>query len=140
MTFEAIDGGLNVPDHPDWSLLFSADQERAAAARHWSAITAAMRGADTLSAANGAAIKRLVTAAIVYERASVAVMRDGAIRRVRGVDRKNPNWMVMRQASEMCSSLEGELGLSPAKRSRAGKVARNARKQTAADGYLRPIK
>src|ERR1700682_5379969 len=34
----------------------------------------------------------------------------------------------MRQASEMCSILEGELGLSPAKRGRVGKVTRTARK------------
>ena len=140
MTFEAIDGGLNVPDQPDWNLVFDVDQERATAARYWSTIVATMRAAETLSEANGAAIKRLVIAEIVYDRASKAVMRDGAIRRVKGVDRKNPNWMVMRQASEMCSGLEGELGLSPAKRSRAGKVVRSGRKQTAADRFLRPVK
>jgi phage terminase small subunit len=140
MTFETIEGGLGLPEQPDWRLLFSASAECATAARYWSGIVAAMRAADTVSEANGTAIKRLVIAEIVYDRASAAVMRDGAIRRVKGVDRKNPNWMVMRQASEMCSGLEGELGLSPAKRSRAGKVARKSRGRTAADGYLRPVK
>ena len=141
MSFEAIEGGRDLPEQPDWHLLFSATDECAAAVRHWTCVVAAMREADTISKANGASVKRLVLAQIVYDRAALAVMRDGAIRRVKSVDRKNPNFMVMRQASEMCSSLEGELGLSPAKRSRAGKVARTARKLSpAANKYLRPVK
>jgi phage terminase small subunit len=116
MTFEAIDGDHDLPEHPDWQLLFSVTNECAAAVRHWTCIVAAMRAADTIGRANGASIKRLVLAQIVYDRAALAVMRDGAIRRVKSVDRKNPNWMVMKQASEMCAVLEAELGLSPAKR------------------------
>lgn len=140
MTFKAIDGGIGLPDQPDWRLLFSVPDECASAERSWSRIITSMRAADTVSEANGAAIKRLVIAGILYDRASTAVMRDGAIRRVKGVDRKNPNWMVMRQASEMCSQLEGELGLSPAKRSRVGKAARPARARTEADRYLKPVR
>jgi P27 family predicted phage terminase small subunit len=140
MTFETIDGDRDLPEQPDWQLLFSATAEYAAAVRHWTCVVAAMRAADTISRANGASVKRLVLAQIVYDRAALAVMRDGAIRRVKSVDRKNPSWMVMRQASEMCSALEAELGLSPAKRSRVGKVARSVRRRTAADTYLRPVK
>jgi P27 family predicted phage terminase small subunit len=140
MTFETIDGGIGLPKQPDWQLLFNAADECASAESYWSRIVTSMRGADTVSEANGAAIKRLVIAGILYDRASAAVMRDGAIRRVKGVDRKNPSWMVMRQAAEMCSQLEGELGLSPAKRSRVGKVARSPRKRTAADAYLKPVR
>ena len=140
MAFDLMEGGAGTPEQPDWQQLFSGTDECAAAAAYWSTVVATMRAAETLSTANGHAIKRLVVAAIVYDRASKAVMRDGAIRRVKGVDRKNPNWMVMRQASEMCSSLEGDLGLSPAKRSRAGKVPRKQRQRTAADEYLRPVK
>jgi P27 family predicted phage terminase small subunit len=140
MSFEAIEGDRDLPEQPNWRLLFSVVDECAAAAKHWTVIVAAMRVADTISRANGASIKRLVLAQIVYDRAALAVMREGAIRRVKSVDRKNPNFMVMRQASEMCSALEAELGLSPAKRNRVGKVARPARQRTAADTYLRPVK
>jgi P27 family predicted phage terminase small subunit len=139
MTFEAIDGDRDLPEHPDWQLLFSATDECAAAVRHWTCVVAAMRAVDTINPVNGASIKRLVLAQIVYDRAALAVMRDGAIRRVKSVDRKNPNWMVMRQASEMCAALEAELGLSPAKRGRVGKVSRPPRR-TGADTYLRPVK
>jgi phage terminase small subunit len=140
MTFEAIDGGLNLPEQPDWGLQFDSVEECTAATQYWSKIIEAMRAADTASRANGHAIARLVVFQILYDRASTAVARDGAIRRVKGVDRKNPQLMVMRQASEMCSGLEGELGLSPVKRGRAGKVARRARRGTAADEFLRPVK
>jgi hypothetical protein len=139
MTFEAIDGGDGTPEQPDWCLLFSGADECAAATAHWSTITSAMRAAETLSVANGHAIKRLVVAAIVYDRASAAVGRDGAIRRIRGVDRKNPQWMLMKQSAEMCAGIEAELGLPPMRRGRVGKVTRKSRR-TAADGYLRPVK
>src|ERR1700682_61830 len=95
MSFEAIEGGRDLPEQPDWHLLFSATDECAAAVRHWTCVVAAMRAADTISRANGASVKRLVLAQIVYDRAALAVMRDGAIRRVKSVDRKNPNWMVI---------------------------------------------
>jgi P27 family predicted phage terminase small subunit len=139
MTFEAIDGGNGTPEQPAWQLFFSDANECGAAAAYWSTIVATMRAAETLSAANGHAIKRLVVAAIVYDRAAAAVARDGAIRRVKGVDRENPQWMVVKQAAEVCAGLEAELGLSPARRGRAGKVSR-APRRIGADAYLRPVK
>lgn len=139
MTFEAIDGGNGAPEQPAWQLTFSDTSECAAAAAYWSTITTTMRMAETLSAANGHAIRRLVVAAIVYDRAAAAVARDGAIRRVKGVDRKNPQWMVLKQSAEVCAGLEAELGLTPARRSRAGKVSRKPRR-LGADAYLRPVR
>jgi phage terminase small subunit len=139
MTFEAFDGGLNLPEQPDWGLRFDSAEECMAAAQYWCWIIEAMRAADTVNRANGPAIARLVVFQIVYDRASTAVARDGAIRKVRGIDRKNPNLMAMRQASEVCSSLEAELSLSPLKRRRAGKVARRIFRRTPADEFL-PIK
>jgi hypothetical protein len=139
MTFEAIDGGDGTPEQPDWCLLFSGADECAAATAHWSTITSAMRAAETLSVANGHAIKRLVIAQIVFDRACAAVARDGAVRRVKGVDRRNPQWMLVKQSAEMCAGIEAELGLPPVRRGRVGKVARKPHR-TAADGYLRPVK
>ncbi|WMT78855.1 P27 family phage terminase small subunit [Bradyrhizobium sp. Ash2021] len=136
MAFETIDGG---PDEPDWLLSLTAEGERSAARKHWAAITAAMRTADTITAANGHAIGRLVIAQTVFDRASAAVARDGAVRRVKGVDRRNPHWMIMKQANELCSELEGQLGLSPRTRHRVGRVVRGVRR-SAADKYLRPVK
>jgi phage terminase small subunit len=140
MTFEAIDGGDGTPEQPDWCLLFSGPDECAVAAAYWSTIVATMRAAETLSTANGHAIKRLVVTAIVYDRASAAVARDGAVRRVKGVDRKSPQWALMKQSAEMCAGIEAELGLPPVRRARVGKVPRKQRQRTAADGYLRPVK
>jgi P27 family predicted phage terminase small subunit len=140
MAFEAIDGGLGIPEQPDWGLLFSSAQECATAAGYWSKIVTEMRAAETISGANGHAIERLVTAQVVYDRASAAVASQGAVRRIKGVERKNPNWIIARQSSELCSSLEAELGLSPAKRSRVAKVARRARRPAAADEFLRPVR
>ena len=139
MTFETIDGGDGTPEQPGWQLLFTSPDECAAAAAYWSTITSTMRAAETLSVANGHAIKRLVIGAIVYDRASAAVVRDGAIRRVKGVDRKNPQWMLMKQSAEMCACIEAELGMPPARRGRVGKVIRKPRRLTA-DGYLKPVK
>jgi P27 family predicted phage terminase small subunit len=139
MAFETIDGGSGAPEQPAWQLLFSGADECAAAQSYWSTIVATMRAAETLSVANGHAIKRLVVAAIVYDRASAAVARDGAVRRVKGVDRKSPQWALMKQSAEMCARIEAELGLPPVRRGRVGKVTRKSRR-TAADGYLRPVK
>jgi hypothetical protein len=108
--------------------------ECGAAAGHWSNIVNAMRSAETLSVANGHAIKRLVIAQIVFDRACAAVARDGAVRRV------NPQRMLVKQSAEMCAGIEAELGLPPVRRARVGKVPRKQRQRTAADGYLRPIK
>jgi phage terminase small subunit len=138
MAFDLMEGGAGTPEQPDWQQLFSDTAECAAAAAYWSTVVATMRAAETLSTANGHAIKRLVVAAIVYDRASAAVARDGAVRRVKGVDRKSPQWALMKQSAEMCAGIEAELGLPPVRRGRVGKVTRKSRR-TAADGYLKPV-
>jgi hypothetical protein len=132
--FDVIEGGDGTPQQPNWQLLFSDAGECGAAAGHWSNIVNAMRSAETLSVANGHAIKRLVIAQIVFDRACAAVARDGAVRRV------NPQRMLVKQSAEMCAGIEAELGLPPVRRARVGKVPRKQRQRTAADGYLRPIK
>ncbi|SIO51183.1 phage terminase, small subunit, putative, P27 family [Bradyrhizobium erythrophlei] len=138
--FDVIDGGDGTPQQPKWQLLFSDAGECGAAAGHWSNIVNAMRSAETLSVANGHAIKRLVIGQIVFDRACAAVARDGAVRRVKGVDRRNPQWMLVKQSAELCAGIEAELGLPPARRARVGKVPRKQRQRTAADGYPRPVK
>lgn len=136
MTLETIEGG---PEEPNWLLTLTSEKERDEARKHWSVILNAMRAADTLAAANGHMVSRLVMAQIVFDRASAVVAREGAVRRVKGVDRRNPQWMILKQANELCSELEGQLGLSPRTRQRVGKVVRGPRR-SAADAYLRPVK
>jgi P27 family predicted phage terminase small subunit len=138
--FDVIEGGDGTPQQPNWQLLFSDAGECGAAAGHWSNIVNAMRSAETLSVANGHAIKRLVIAQIVFDRACAAVARDGAVRRVKGVDRRNPQWMLVKQSAELCAGIEADLGLPPVRRARVGKVSRKQRQRTAADEYLRPVK
>lgn len=138
MTFEAIaiDGG---PSEPDWPLLLTDPIEQSAARQHWLLICSVMRAAETLSAANGYMIRRLVLSQLIYDRAVVVVAREGAIRRTKGVDRRNPHWLLLKQANDLCTELEQQLGLTPRTRHRVGKVARWPRRSDA-DTYLRPVK
>jgi P27 family predicted phage terminase small subunit len=124
---DVIEGGDGMPLEPDWSLLFSDANELTTAHEHWSTVVTTMRSAETLTVANGHAIKRLVLAQVVFDRACVAIARDGAVRRVKGVDRRNPQWMLARQSAEMAANIEAELGLPPSRRHRVGKAPRRCR-------------
>lgn len=140
MALEIIQGGEGVPLEPDWTKYFSDDLDLAFVREQWRSIVNEMRAAQTLSVANGHAIQRLVYARLEFDRCMRQVGEHGAVRKIKGVFRKNPSWIVMRQANDLCIAAESELGLSPAKRSRAGKVMRRARKPTAADEFLKPVK
>jgi cold shock CspA family protein len=85
---DVIDGGEGTPQQPNWQLLSSDVGECGAAAGHWSNIVNAMRSAETLSVANGHAIKRLVIAQIVFDRACAAVARV----RLK-IQRYRPTWL-----------------------------------------------
>jgi P27 family predicted phage terminase small subunit len=140
MTLDVIQGGDGTPQEPDWGLFFSDACECVTAREHWSTVVTTMRSAETLTVANGHAVKRLVLAQIVFDRACTAVARDGAVRRVKGVYRKNPQWMLVKQSAEMCAGIEAELGLAPSRRHRVGKAPRRKQQAQASDAYLKPVK
>jgi P27 family predicted phage terminase small subunit len=120
-------------------LLFSDVGECATAREHWSTVVTAMRTAETLTVANGHAVKRLVLAQVVFDRACAAVARDGGVRVVKGVYRRNPQWILAKQSAEMCAGIEAELGLPPSRRHRVGKAARRKQQARASDAYLKPV-
>jgi P27 family predicted phage terminase small subunit len=135
-----VEGGDGMPKEPDWQGFLSDDLDLEFVRNQWRSITNTMRDASTISVANGHAIMRLVYARLEFDRAMRMVAEHGAVRKIKGVQRKSPAWALVKQANEICVSLESELCLSPAKRGRAGKVDRKSRKTSPADEFLKPVK
>jgi hypothetical protein len=107
---------------------------------HWVAICGELREASTLTAGNGHAIRRLVEARVLYERAALDVAQRGALVPApkTGTPIYNLNMTIMRQSEESCRMLESELGIAPVRRGRAAKVRPMSRVPLARDQYLRP--
>ena len=126
---------------PDWKKLLPSVSERAAAKRHWRCITDEMRTSDTLSAANRHALQRLVLAYLVYDRCSAIVAKDGlvtepAMDNPKAIARLSIHYKAMREAETNAERLEAQLGLSPGKRGRVGKVAKKRERSAGADKFL----
>ncbi|MBW5438350.1 hypothetical protein FXB41_27390 [Bradyrhizobium canariense] len=77
--------------------MFDSAEDWSTTAGYWSAIIGEMRDAGTLAAVNGHSVERLVMAQVVGDRATAAVAREGAIRRIKGTVRKSPAWIVARR-------------------------------------------
>jgi P27 family predicted phage terminase small subunit len=125
-TVRVIEGGDGTPPEPDWAMYFADDLDLLLARETWRTVVAEMREAQILSVGTGHLIYRLVQFRVIYERAARQVAEHGPIlKRPRAkVGVWSPWWSVMRQSSEELRQIEAELGISPARRSRAGKVAR----------------
>jgi len=136
-----IIGGDGEPEEPSWHLIYSNEDDLEIARQQWGQVIREMREAQILSVANGHAIRRLVDFRIAYERASRHVAEHGPIfapkRKTSKQGQWNPQWGVMRHAEEAIRHLETELGISPLRRSRAGKVQKRDRKTRASDAYLK---
>ncbi|MCK1289928.1 hypothetical protein [Bradyrhizobium sp. 30] len=63
--------------------MFDSAEDCSTTAGYWSAIIGEMRDAGTLAAVNGHSVERLVMAQVVWDRATAAVAREGAIRRIK---------------------------------------------------------
>lgn len=126
------------PREPDWKTIFSEEDDVTMAEELWKRIVTEMQEANTLALVNGFAIKRLVEFHVQYERAARHIAEHGAVMKARrpGIFKANLFWMVMRQASEMVTGLEAELGVAPVRRSKALKVNRQKKAVRAADNYL----
>ncbi len=141
---EMVEGTGEIAPEPHWRLLLSDDLEVQAAAEYWRLITTELRERSLLAPANRHSIQRLVIAYITYDRSARDVAENGAVTKPRrgntkAIARLSPHFTAMRESGSDAAALEAELGISPRRRSMAGKVERKARSERAADRYLRPI-
>jgi P27 family predicted phage terminase small subunit len=136
-----IIGGEGEPEEPNWRLIYTNEDDLEAAHREWGLVIRELRECHTLSVANGHAIRRLVDFRIAYERASRHVAEHGPVFAPKSKRSKqgqwNPQWGVMRHAEEVIRHCESELGISPLRRNRAGKVQKRDKKARASDAYLK---
>lgn len=141
MTLAAIDGGDGLPVEPDWSQLYADEFDIVSAHDEWGVVTRELSDTNTLTVANGHAIRRLVEFRIQYERSSRHVAEHGPVLKGKRakVGQWNPHWSVMNQSAEKIVALEKSLGISPDSRGKAGKVSRVKKAARAADSYLRTV-
>jgi P27 family predicted phage terminase small subunit len=137
MTRETIGGIVE----PDWSRLLPEAPERSAASEHWRRIAGEMNELEILSLANGHALQRLVLAYLVYDRCSKSVAVDGLVTEPskdnpKSIARLSIHYKAMREAENTAERLEGQLGLTPGKRGRVGKVAKRRERKAGADAFL----
>ncbi|MET0181099.1 MAG: P27 family phage terminase small subunit, partial [Novosphingobium sp.] len=114
---------------PKWARLLPDRDEQTAARAHWKRVVAEMTGLDTLSAANGHALQRLVLAYLIYDRCSRQVAADGLVTEPaadnpKAIARLSIHYKAMREAESTAERLEAQLGLSPGRRGKVGKVAK----------------
>lgn len=142
MSLTAIDGTGTIAPEPDWSLLLTDVIELAAATEHWRRVTTELRDRDLFAPANAHAIQRLVMAYIVYDRCAREVAENGAVLKPKrgnpkAIARLSPYFTAMREAASDADRQEQELGISPRRRSGAGKVAKKATRPAGSAAYLK---
>lgn len=141
---DVIPGTGDIVPEPHWRMLLTDELEVAAAGDYWRVVTTEMRERNTLSPTNRHAVQRLVLAYINFDRSSREVAEHGAVTKPRrgntkAIARISPHFTAMREAGSDAAALEAELGLSPRRRTTAGKVERKARSARASDSYLKPV-
>ena len=139
---EAIPADAIVTE-PDWARLLTDAGEIGAAAEHWRRITGEMLELQTLSAANGHSLQRLVLAYLIYDRCALQVAIDGLVTEPnaanpKAIARLSIYYKAMREAENTTERLEGQLGLTPGRRGRVGKVAKKRERSAGADAFLGP--
>ena len=140
---KAIEGGSGRPPEPNWTKYFpgaNAKADRANASLYWNESADELQRDQKLSITNGHALRRLVTAYILYDREAAIVAKEGPIISApkTGTPMHNPHAQAMRSLSRMAAEIEAELTLSPRRRSSGGKVP-PPNKRTDADKYLKPV-
>jgi len=128
---------------PDWAQLLPDAVERAAARAHWRAIAGEMQERETLSPANSHALLRLVLAYVVYDRCSLVVALEGMVTQPKAdnpkaIPRLSVHYKAMEGAEKTAERLEAQLGLSPGRRGRVGKVTKKRERRADADAFLGP--
>lgn len=133
----------SIVGEPDWAVLLPDAAERVVAGGHWRRIIEEMMAREILSSSNGHAIQRLVLAYIVYDRCSRRVADDGLVteanpENTKAIDRLSIYYKAMREAESTAERLEAQLGLSPGRRSKVGKVVKRRERTAGADAFLGP--
>lgn len=128
---------------PKWSTLLPDAAERKVAAAHWRRISTEMKDREILSASNGHALQRLVLAYLVYDRCSQSLADGGIVdepspENPKAIARLSIHYKAMREAEKTAERLEAQLGLTPGKRGRVGKVAKRRERTAGADAFLGP--
>jgi P27 family predicted phage terminase small subunit len=126
---------------PDWARLLPDRAEQEAASEHWCRVAGEMHELEILSLANGHALQRLVLAYLVYDRCSKNVAADGLVTEPnkdnpKSIARLSIHYKAMREAENTAERLEGQLGLTPGKRGRVGKVTKKRERKAGADAFL----
>ena len=126
---------------PDWARMLTDLDEQKAASEHWRRVAGEMNDREILSASNGHALQRLVMAYLVYDRCSKEVAVDGLVTaknpdNPKSIERLSIYYKAMREAENTAERLEGQLGLTPGRRGRVGKVTRKRELKTGADEFL----
>lgn len=126
---------------PQWRALLSDAGEQKAAKRHWRCITDEMLQLETLSASNAHALQRLVLAYVIFDRCSAVVANQGlviepAADNPKAIARLSIHYKAMREAGNEAERLEAQLGLSPGRRGRVGKVTKKRERNAGADAFL----
>lgn len=141
---DVIDGtGIAIPE-PNWRLLLTDDLEIEAAAEYWRIVTTEMRERSILAPSNRHAIQRLIMAYVIHDRESRTVAEQGAVQKPKrgnpkSIARLSPHFTAMREAGSDAAQIEAELGLSPRRRSAAGKIEKKKNISRASDAYLKPV-
>lgn len=128
---------------PKWVALCSDKVEIAAAKAHWARIIGEMRERETLAEANGHSVQRLVLAYLNYDRGAAYVAKLGVVDEPaegnsRAIARLNVHFKAMSESEKTAERLEAQLGLSPQRRSKVGKVSRKRERSAGADAFLGP--
>jgi P27 family predicted phage terminase small subunit len=139
LTRETIGGILE----PDWPRLLPEAAEQEAASDHWRRVAGEMSDLEILSLANGHSLQRLVLAYLVYDRCSKNVAADGLVTEPnkdnpKAIARLSIYYKAMREAENTAERLEAQLGLTPGKRGRVGKVTKKRERRAGADAFLAP--
>lgn len=126
---------------PEWARLLPDLKERAAASEHWRRVAGEMDAGQILAPSNGHALQRLVMAYLVYDRCSTMVAVDGLViaktaENPRSIERLSIYYKAMREAESTAERLEAQLGLTPGKRGKVGKVVRTRERSAGADAFL----
>lgn len=128
---------------PEWARLLPERGEQEAASEHWRRVAGEMHEQEILSLANGHALQRLVLAYLVYDRCSKNVAADGLVTEPnkdnpKSIARLSIHYKAMREAENTAERLEAQLGLTPGKRGRVGKVTKKRERKAGADAFLNP--
>ncbi len=128
---------------PDWPRILPEPSEQADATVHWAHVVDEMRDREIFSPSNRHAVQRLVLAYLVYDRCSNAVAKEGLVTEPnesnsKAIPRLSIYYKAMQEAEKTAERLETQLGLSPGRRSKVGKVTKKRERSAGADAFLGP--